>query len=540
MSNSKSIVFLLMTCFCLSSAIVASSQGQSTSQPPAQQTPPNAPLELPDFLVTGKAVVDIAAGAKQTPQMPFRLNASELDSLNPTEKFPAPAVPNRALPTFRRSRSVHRGYLDASFGSYTTPALAAGAEFKIGEYIIDAALDGLYAADWTPGASVMNAGLALSSSYVAPEKFYLFGKGLTETDLQVRLNEYTLFANSAAPIRSTTRVFAAVATEAFVGDMPITAQLHWNSHSVADQGAEGIRDQRIHANLQAQLTSRYRGMLDVNMQSRGDASYPFMQASIIRVFGDSLLRMRATVGAQFATSTADDSRFGLLADLSAEYEADEFMSYGLTLRSGMRALSFADQVTLNPFLSTSSLIDVPYELLNISATVKYHPSQQLQVLGRVLASHTTRSPLWVGASSFQFDLTYHEVTLLAGNVELLYRASSRDVLSAAATAQSAMLSTGQHAPYVEPLRIDATYQRAFSSDLQSALSLQYVGRRYVELDNAMQLDAFLNLQFRASYALSRTLDLQVVADNLINSTIIIWNGYRERGIFVSGGVSMRF
>lgn len=540
MSNSKSFVFLVLTCFYLTGAIETFSQGQSTSQPPGQQTPPNAPLELPDFLVTGKAVVDIAAGAKQTPQKPFRLSTSELDSLNPTEKFPAPSVPNRSMPKFNRSRSVHHSYVDASFGSYTTPELAVGTEFTAGDYIIDAAFDGLYADDWTPGASIVNAGLALSSSYEAPEKFYLFGKGLTETDLLVRHNEYTLFADSTAPARSTTRMHAAVATEAVVADIPIAAQLHWNSHNVIDQGADGVRDQRIRGRVQAQLAKSYRGAFDIDLQSRGDASYPFMQAAIGKTFGDSLLRMRATLGAQLAASTAAQSRVGLLADLGAEYEADEFMSYDLSLRSGMRALSFAEQLIINPYVSASSLIDVPYELLNVAATVKYHPSQQLQVLGRVSAIRTVRSPIWVGAASFQFDLAYHEVTLLAGSMEMIFRPTARDVLSASATAQSARLATGLEATYVEPVRIDATYQRTFSPDLQTVLSMQYVGRRYVDLENSRQLDAFLNVQIRASYALSKTLDIQVLADNLINSTIIVWNGYRERGIFVSGGVSMRF
>jgi hypothetical protein len=205
----------------------------------------------------------------------------------------------------------------------------------------------------------------------------------------------------------------------------------------------------------------------------------------------------------------------------------------------MRALSFSDQLMANPYLSVSSLIDVPYELLNIAATAKYHPSQQLQVLGRVSATRTVRSPLWVDAASLQFDLAYHEVTLLAGSVELFYRPSSRDVLSAAATAQSARLETGREATYVEPLRIDATYRRTFSPDVQAALSMQYVGRRYMDLDNSRQVDAFLNVQLRTSYAVSKALDLQITAENLINSTIMVWNGYRERGIFVSGGVSMR-
>jgi outer membrane cobalamin receptor len=70
--------------------------------------------------------------------------------------------------------------------------------------------------------------------------------------------------------------------------------------------------------------------------------------------------------------------------------------------------------------------------------------------------------------------------------------------------------------------------------------MQYVGKRYVDIENTGQLDAFLNVRMQGSYAASSTLDVVFNADNLINSTIILWNGYRQRGIFVSGGVSWRF
>lgn len=529
---------------CAVVIVVSVQSGLAQQSPPQQQTPqtamPNAPLELPDFLVTGKAVVDIAAGAKQTPQKPFKLSTADLDSLNPTEKFPTPTVPNRSLPRFSRERVVSNGYLDASFGSYTSPAIAAGTTFKAGDYNIDADIDGLYASNWVPGASLLNAGLSLASTYVAPEKFYLFGKGLTETDLQIRHSVYSLFADPAAPVRSTTSLIAGVATEAVVANAPVKAHVSWNLLRLFDNDSSSANDQRLRGGVSAHLTERYEARVNVDVQSRNDDAYPYFESTLARTFGDSTLRLMAVLGAQYATSTASATRLGVLADVNLDYEADEVMSYGLRLRSGLRPVNYAELVRANPYINATALVDLPYDVLEATASLKYHPTQNLQAFARVSARQTARTPCWQSTGSFQFELAYQDVTWLTGQAELQYNPTHADLLLAVATLQSATTSQGLHMPYVEPVRVDVVYQHQFGGTLQTRLAMQYVGKRFVDIGNTSQLDAFLNVQVQALYAISSTFDLVLNADNLTNSTIILWNGYRERGIFVSGGVSMRF
>lgn len=501
---------------------------------------PNAPLELPDFLVTGKAVVDIAGGAKQTPQKPFKLSTRDLDSLNPNEKFPSPMVPNRPLPEFKRVRANSTGYVDVLYGSYVSPELNAGSEFVVGDYRIDAALDAGYSQNWVPNASLLNTGIAVSSTYVAPEKFYLFGKGLTETDLLVRHNEYTLFADPQAPLRRTTRFNAGLATEASVGDVPLTADVHWNMHRVTDTGDAVTADQRIHGGLAGVFGRGYRGTLQLDLQSRNDDSYPFVEAAVGRTFGDSALKIHVALGAQYATNTNGESRTGLLASASLDIENSSLLSYGVEIRSGLRPTRFSETLLQNPYVSRDVVIDLPYDVVQIAAMMKYHPSQELLFLGKLHARRTARLPVWTSAARSQFEMRYLDATILQGVFEMYITPSAEDRVLAVATVQSAVVESGATAPYYEPLRLDVSYSRQFADNLQANIAMQYVGKRFVDPENTIQLDAFLNVRFQATYAASSTLDVVCSADNLINSTIIIWNGYRQRGIFVSGGVSWRF
>lgn len=534
MSTTQIFALLVALTIGLSSSLRAQVQTGSTPQPA-----PNAPLELPDFLVTGKAVVDIAAGVKQSPQKPARFATSDLDSLNPTEKFPSPTVPNRSLPRFSRERIVNNSYIDGLFGMYTSPMLAAGTSFTAGEYRIDADLDAGYSRDWQPNARILDIGANVSSAYVAPEKFYLFGKGLTETDVSVRHREFTLFATPDAPVRSSTKLYAGISTEAFVGERPIVAHLHWNLHSLQDLDGESVKDQRVHGDITGSIGKRFSASMNIDMQSVAGQSYPYAEAQIARTFGDSLLRFRAALGAQYGASTGDMARMGLLVDVRVDYEPSELFTYGATMRSGLRQVRFSDLLQINPYLSASTLIDQPYDIIHVGLFAKHHPSQRVQIVAGMEFRQTTRSAIWVDTVAGVFDVEYRDVTALSARLEMSYQPTSRDRVLLTGIVQTAVTSSDVTVTYTEPIRLDAAYRRYWTSSLTSEIGLQYVGRRWADLGNSREIDAFLDLHARLSYALGHGMDLVVTADNLVNSTIILWNGYRERGIFVSAGVSWR-
>jgi len=526
---------LIAALFCLSLLSSTLLSQQQQSQPPT----PNALLELPDFLVTGKAVVDIAAGSKQAPQKPFRLSTGVLDSLNPTEKFPAPNVPNRPLPQFTRDHIVRNTYVDASFGSYTTPTLMAGHSFRSGDYHIDASVDGLYSKDWAPNASLLTAGVGLTSSYLAPEKFYLFGKGLTETDVRYRHSQYTLFADSSAPERKTSNFFAGLTTEAFVNDLRYTADIYWNAFNVDDQRSGQIRDQRLHANLHIPVDRLYAVSSSIHLQGRDDVSYPYIDVGLTRFFGDSLLHFETKLGAQYATSTVSEARVGVSIDADLFYQVNEHISIAGQLQSGLRAQSFTEFALQNPYVHSLTLLDLPYDLARFDVRLKYHPDESLQMLVKLSGRSTLRNPMWVDTTTALLDLVYRDVIGMSAAVEVHYQPSMNDRFVGSAFLQSVTLEDGNSATYTEPFRLDAAYQRQIGSSLHVRVAGQYVGKRYADVANSLQIDAYLNLQFTAKYAIRGGLDVVFTADNLINSTIILWNGYRERSIFVAGGVSWR-
>ncbi len=50
------------------------------------------------------------------------------------------------------------------------------------------------------------------------------------------------------------------------------------------------------------------------------------------------------------------------------------------------------------------------------------------------------------------------------------------------------------------------------------------------------IDGFIDLRTTVTYAISRTIDAELHGENLVNSSVYLWNGYRGRGIFVRLGL----
>src|SRR5574343_2034315 len=95
------------------------------------------------------------------------------------------------------------GFLIASFGMFTDAKLDAGTSFEIENYNmhINGGFD-LYGGH-TDNAENKKIFFNLSSDYVAPQKFWLFGGSKTTTTLKIRDNAYNTYgADSVAERKS--------------------------------------------------------------------------------------------------------------------------------------------------------------------------------------------------------------------------------------------------------------------------------------------------------------------------------------------------
>lgn len=515
----------------------------------AQQPAPNQPIDLPEFIVTGTERIEVPSSAKQPPSKPPSMKAQLLDSLNPTEKHPLPKLPARALPNPRLQYTMWPGFIEAGIGNYITPALIAGYSLKAGGYRLDlvgkaeAALDA-----WTPNAEYFKASADVLSTYTAPSEFLVFGGSTTEVDLGYNTRRYKLYALSTAPVRTTSRMRAAVAVKGAVEGFNYDGGASFASTTLNTDSAEGrltysdVSDNMLRGHLLLEQKWEHYDVgarLDLRLPTFSGNAYPFIEGLAFARFSSDVVRISAGAGAQTSTSTLDVSRFGVLL----VGELDLFLGRALTLqanvRSGLRPITFSDLLEENQYTSSTIILDAAYDVFDLRGTIVLRPSLPLAATVGLRLRQTERHPVWVGDSSGTFAPSYQTVTMFQIPADVRWMITARDVLTADITFTTARVDSVSQ-PYVPGIRSSIAYERAWTTSIRSVVAAVYIGDRYSDLANASTISGYVDVRLRAEVDFTSTLSAHVRAENIFGSTIVLWRGYAERSSFFSGGITWKF
>ena len=505
--------------------------------------PPNAPVELPEVLVTGKELIDVGAGSKQAPSRPSILSSTRLDSLNPTEKLPIPRLPARSLPTLYRPFAVYPGYLDASMGTLITPSVAAGYSFETAGYRIDLDADVEASDGWVENAGYLRSALKLRSTYIAPDQFLFFGGSTTHVNADANYGSYRLFARADAAERHRIRAAADVDVTGVFEDYSYSARVGYGTLSMTTTGLDAAHDNALEGSMT--LEQRGSGLLlgadaAVSLRNVRATDYPYAHVRARGVWTEGNTRIRAVVGPQLSVSSRADERFGISAEFLADVLVSKDVTASARLGSGLRSIRFSDLVGQNPFIDPSTVVDVPYDVVSVSGTVRYHPSVRLSLAGSLQFRMTEREPVWYASASGMFAVDYLAVRRLDAHIDGRFALTSADELRLDVLFTQAAVIDSSAQPYVPSAVASLTYQRAWTSGLTSDVGIVYFGQRWADMASRVALSGYVDLRARVTYALSRSLDASVRVENILASTIVLWEGYRERGFFATAGLTWRF
>lgn len=528
-------VLTMLMCGVMSAA----AQQQQSNVPPV----PNQPIELPEFIVTGKERVDIPAGAKHAPSKPPSLKGALLDSLNDLEKQPMPVLPADPIQRLQRSGRFVPGYAIASFGQYVTPALSGGYTLTSGGYRLDAHADLEVSGGHVTNAEYSKIDLRGLSTFVAPEKFIVFGGSTTEADLRYRRRGYRLFAVDAAPDRAVHDLMAGVNVEGKYEGYRFQTGASWSRIDLATQSMDVV-DNAIQGNLAIDTrwnTMDVGGRLDVNIRSFGGRDYSFVEGSVYGRYSTDVMRFRGNLGLQSAAPTRDVTYGGLLIQGVVDWFLNPDVTFTASVRSGLRPSSFRQILDENPYVAdTSLLIDIPYDVVDMQVGVVVHPHARLTATAALRIQRRDRQPVWRDAGSGMFDVGYYRATLVRLPAELRWIMSGADVLSANIEMVAATVAEFDVLPYQPSLRAALVSDRTWAPGIASTLRLVYVGDRWADLANTISLSGFVDLQAAIRYDITPLWQASLEARNILGSDIVLWNGYMERGLFVNASVLWRF
>jgi len=486
--------------------------GQSKDKKAEQQS-----LELPIVVVQGQDKFDIPAVIKKSPGKSPALDRERLDSLNTFDKQRPALLPVSGLPEPERTPKFADGFIEGQFGRFITPEIMGGIGFTAGNYRLYANGNVSGSSGHLNNASYLQYGAGLSAVYVAPEKFIFFGGSRTESAVRFGQRQYKLYAREEPPERTTTDFSIGADISGLYDGYNYAAEGSWSRSAIA-QTSNDVSDNG--------LTGKVNVGSDFGGYNLG--AQLLLDFHTFRGTGYNLLEIAAHYQ-------------GNISGAAVEAEAG-FQAAGNSNETSTGAFKAGGNMRLPLSQNFSgSHIQYAHTALNVGGMMYYHPVPAFS------AGIGTRFALQGNAPFFQADtlamyvVNYANISKIEAIAEMTWKITDNDVATANVTLVSAKFTdTSGAVPYLPGLRAAAEWSKNWSNRLGTQITAAWSGEQYVALDNKRMIDGFFTLGIRADYTFRTDISFFVRLANMTNSTIRIWDGYLERGIYAAAGVLWKF
>lgn len=509
----------------------------------AQEQETSEPLSLPHLIIVDDARLNTRSGVKQMPDNPAALSRLELDSLNSLEKQPPPLLPVEPLPQSTEKIVYNKGFASVSFGSFTTPNVSAGYGFDVNGYKFYATGGFEMSEGHVENADYSRFDLNVISDYVAPEKYWIFGGSKTRINFDLQNKNYNLYAVDDAPGRNLIDLNIGVRSDGShkswdfsTGASFETLQLLQDESDGSDNGIKGFLEiKNVHNKYDLG------GNIMVDFHSVGGDGVNFLQAYGFGTVELGKVKFRLRAGLQNATALSGTNRSALMLDGKIDYLINRNFTLQTKLGSGLRNRSYAGYARMNPYISDTADIDFTLDIAKFGGFLTYHPTKDLGITAGAEFNISDQISAFVQADSTSFDLAYGDGIEGALTLEGFYDMSPEDRLMAAFEYKFTSFGDENNIlPYVPAIKGDINYKRTWFRNFGTIIGFYYIGSRYADIDNIEELSAYTDLYLRAEYSVERSFSVFFEVNNMLNSDIMIWNGYKERNLFASAGVLIQF
>ncbi len=525
----------LVFCFGITSTMMCVAQQKA-------QTTKDDPVELATIVIQGTEAVDIPGGTKQPPRKTLALTRDRLDSLNTLEKHTAIRLPFVALPTTSLEKPITKGYVKGELGQFLTPLLDAGYGFALGGYRLEAN-GGLEASNGhVNNADFANFNFSLDAEYVAPEKFIFFGGSKTQSFIRFSRDAHNLYAVPSAVHRSLTDFSAGVRTDGSYNGYTYSLGGDWNAGSLAQSNNDAVNN-ALHGFIDA--TKRFDDLVvgaEANLQFhtlRGNG-LNMMDFLANANYVQETYKVRAKAGLQSYTN-ANGATFGAMKVIAdGEYFLNGDFTLGAFIRSGLLENSFIRMMRINPYISNSAEIEYARENIAVGARLWYHPLEKIGIMMKGTVASIGNYAVWQGNQQASFALRYADVMLIEAEAEVVYTYDEYNTFNANVQTRSIKTAKESTLSYILPFQTSIRWNRTWNNEIGTQLTASYMGTRSTGSNNVPQLSGYIDLSLRATYSFNSVLQGYIRVDNITNSTIFVWEGYKERGIFFAVGVLCNF
>jgi len=534
-----------------STALCLVGQNTGTGEAVSKQTGGNtAPLELPNFVIERVEELNMTIGAKQVPKPPLAIPADYLDSLNSFEKQQIVPLKAETFPNKNLDLSFRRGFLKGYFGRFLTLDFEGGYGVNINGYDLNANAGFEAASGHIEGADYDKAFFKFSSDYIAPEKYLIFGGSRTRTAVEYKHSGYNLYSvkeedfknNSGLYERNSDFLNMNVISEGNYKSFSFHTGAGYKTLQLSSEKMNGHQNSfngfiKVH-NYYKKYLFATNLQLDLNNISTKGAN--FAQVDMSAKYFNDKFSININGGFQYAVSTKNIDRGGLLLAGDIAYRIKDDFTLAAKIKSGLTQKSFNEIYNENPYVKMISDVDFAYDIINLSLSSTYHPTDKIGLNLSFGFRKTNDFQFYTDSDNGIFEVNYGNITGISLFSEIWWDITDKDKVTANMIFNSISLDEKSTLPYAPIVKINASYSRLILENLYGNIGIIFASKKYGDIDNEVEIDGFGDLNLGFEYKLPSRISIYINTNNLLNSNITIWNGYVEKGLFASAGLMWHF
>ncbi|MBN2089046.1 TonB-dependent receptor [candidate division KSB1 bacterium] len=225
------------------------------------------------------------------------------------------------------------------------------------------------------------------------------------------------------------------------------------------------------------------------------------------------------------------------------YAYKNWWGFQLHISRGYNYETFTSRWELNPYLMQQVLLKAENQKLHLAGSFEFKPSQNFMFKTKLEFNHLDNFG-YFKPDSYLFDYGYlSDLKQVKSVTEIEYQPvrplklilipqishyefPDPDIESA----------TRKMVPYLEKVNIIFKTEYQPVAKTKIGMTFQYIGPRFTTVAKTDELEDYILVNFEAGREYNRYIQLYFNVYNILNQNYQIWNGYRELGIHLLGGI----
>ena len=520
--------------------------------PRVESVRPDEPVDLALETYLRRQEGDSTLFTPRAPGESTMLEESELDSLNPHGKEGDITIPLRGYPApDDPPRPEKPIYLEGGIGLNTTAQVRAGLSGDSWPFNYHGRFEYFFSNGFIENGEESRIAASLGGGYIIGLDYGIFSGGYMGGDVGYDRRAWRLYALESAPERSSDAWYVEAETGAAIDRLDLKGKGRVRHFSVEQLAApsEGptagngfdLGMTSIEGELQGKTSTGsilWNGTVDLRLTSAAGSSLAYGMVDLRTGVDFGIFRLRA--GGNLGVAEGSDGRSRSLISPVGEVRIAPFDGISLTgrLRGGLHQTTPDRVLDVNRYAALDAAWLPEEESRGYEVILNLVPSTSWGVRGSASRRDFDSRLHFEAPFGGTFTPVYDAVLIDRVDADFFWDVTSRDRVAAIVAFTEGERSDGSPLPYMPRWDAEIFYhRRLFNIPSTAGGSIRYIGER--QSGSGTMLDPVMLISLDWSYTVASLFDAVLTARNVLGSSYQIWEGYQERGFFLSVGVRAR-